>query len=465
VLSRGPGTPLWSLCPLRYLLMGLFDYLDHASSTKAHPLELLVTDLPTHVPHITPEHDVSFDFTTSFPSRKLLPTSQASPPLLTSIPLPLELVISIIEFACFDGFKLNEDLLRHCVLVCRAWSYPAQKLLFSQVTLRTRSACDSFLVAVSRSTKRGRILGDAVARLKVVLDHNHPYGLPQHSFGDAFTLCPNLYELNLALYGCATAGEDIVGLSNDERLRRPAPSFDDHTLSLLKSGPRITALHFSNWSENQYPFTQLLNIWPTLESLVISGTTPHAPSSIAEPLACSLKQLRMNFQTSPSIHFMNWLLHNSSRTLRILGFDREPSLHFLDYLIDTHGKYLRSLSLPSCPSHQHALAVQKCPQLRELCIENFAPCVHRNVFGTLEHIALGLDRNTILQPIIEIVRSSDALKVVTVNVWHGGDQHPQFSSLKVACAYRGVELRVTRDIQIFRLMMVCSFHYTYNLTD
>jgi hypothetical protein len=458
VLS-GPGTLLWSFksCLLRYLLMGLFDYLAHASSTDAQPLDL------AHEPRITPGHDVSFDFTTSFPSRKLPPIS--SPTLLTSIPLPLELVILIIEFACFDAFKVNEDLLRRCALVCRAWSHPAQKLLFSRVTLRTRSACDSFLAAVIRSTKHGRMLGDAVTRLKVVLDYNHPSGLPQHSFGDAFILCPNLYELNLALYGCATAGENMVGLSDNERLRRPAPAIDDHTLSLLKSGPRITALHFSNWSENQYFFIQLLNIWPTLESLVISGTTPQAPPSIAEPLACSLKQLRMNFQTSPSIHFMDWLLHNSSHTLRILGFDREPSLQFLDHLVDTHGKHLRSLSLPSCPSHQHTSTVQKCPQLRELCIENFAQCVYRKVSGTLEHIALGLDRNTILQPIIDIVRSSDALRVVTVNVWHDGDQHPQFSPLKVACAYRGVVLRVTRDIQVFRLLMVCSFHYPYSVAN
>ena len=407
------------------------------------------------------EQDVSFDFTTI----QKLP-SISSPRLLASksIPLPLELVISIIELACFDGFNPTETLLRHCSLVCRAWSYPAQKLLFSRVTLRTRTACDSFRATVTRSTTRGRMLGDAVTCLKVVLDHNHPFGLSEHAFGDAFNLCPNLYELNLALYGFAAPGEGKAGVLDIGRMRRPASAFDDHTLSLLKSGPKIAALHFSNWSENQHEsFTQLLMVWPTLKSLFISGTTPKLPSSIAEPLACSLERLRMNFQTSPSIDFMNWLLHNSSSTLRILEFDREPSAHFLDHLVDIHGPSLHSLSIPSCLSQRHILAVQKCPHLRELCIENLTTYikVYRKVFGTVEHIALGLDQNTVLQPIIETVRSSDALRVVTVHVWHGGYQHPQFSALKVACAYRGVVLRITKDIQLFRLMMVFHFKILY----
>jgi hypothetical protein len=441
--------------------MGFFN---DVLTTHAHPL---LPYLPTPVSRNTVEHGVSFDFTTCHPLQKLPSISSAR--LLAPIPLPLELAISIIEFAYFDGFNPNESLLRHCALVCRAWSYPAQKLLFNRVTLQTRTACDLFRAAVTRSSKRGRMLGDAVIRLKVVLDHNHPYGLSQHSFGDAFNLCPNLHELNLALYGCAAPGEDKVGVPDIERMRRHAPTFDDRTLSLLKSGPKIAALHFSNWSENQHSFTQLLTVWPTLKSLVISGTTPQTPSSIAEPLACSLEQLRMNFQTSPSVDFMNWLLHNSSSTLRILEFDREPSVHFLDYLVDVHGTGLHSLSIPSCQSQQHALAIEKCPQLRELCIENLTTYtkVYRKDSGTLEYIALGLDRNTVLQPIIETVRSSDALKVVTVHIWHGGDQHPQFSTLKVACAYRGVELRITKDIRVFRLMTVCSFPctFTWYLTD
>ena len=430
--------------------MGFFACLD-LSSTRAHPL---LNYLPTPLPCSTAGLDVSFDITT-FPPGKLPPTS--SPRLPSSIPLPLELVISIIEFACFDDFKLDETLLRQCALVCRAWSWPAQRLLFSRVTLQTQVACDSFCAAVIRSTKRGRMLGDTVIRMKVVLDHNHPHGLSQHSFGDAFTLCPHLYELNLALYGRATQGKDMVGVPDVESMRRPAPAFDNHTLSLLKSGPRITALHFSNWSENQHSLAQLLYAWPTLKALVIRGTTPQIPSSLAEPLACSLEQLRMNFQTSPSIDFTSWLLHSSFGTLRILEFEREPSAQFLEYVVDVHSTSLHSLSLPLCLSQTHALAVQRCLQLRELCIETPTTCikVYRKVLGTLEHVAFGLDRNTVLQPIIEAVRSNDALKVVTVNVWHDGDKHPQLSALKIACAYRGVELRITNDIQVFRLKVVC----------
>lgn len=426
-------------------------------------LDLLSTLAQTFLPYLptlscmrnTIQHDLSFNFTTCDDPKNLLPC------LPTPNPLPLELVTSIIQLACFDGSHHDETLLRHCALVCRAWSFPAQKMLFSRVTLRTRRACTSFHAAVTQSTMRGRMFRDAVIRLKVVLDHNHTHGVSELAFGEAFKLCPNLHELDLALYGHAVPGEAKAGHYVGP-MRRPAPTFDEHTLSLLKSGPKITSLHFSNWSDNHHSLAQLLPVWPTLKSLVICGTPPQTPSSITiEPLACSLEHLRMNFQTSPSIDFMNWLLHNSSGTLRILEFDREPLPRFLDHLTDRHGAGLHALSVPLCTSQQHTLAIQKCPQLRELCIEDLTTCIktYRKIFqaGTLEHIALGLDRNTILYPIIEIVRSSNMLKMITVNVWHGGDQHPQFSTLKVACAYRGVELRITKDIQVFRLLTVCSF--------
>lgn len=416
------------------------------------------TYLPSPVPNmlVSPreiEHHVSFDLRTSYRKMPSHPPHRSSRHS-TPVPLPLEVVLCIIEAAFYEDHEPDEDLLKSCALVCRAWSGLAQKLLFSRVTLRTQSACESFSGAVKRSTERGRALGNAVIRLRVVLDHNQPYGLTQQSFGLAFTMCPNLYELNIALYGCAAPGEDVVGIPDITRLRRPAPSFDDQTLSLLKSGPNITALQVSNWSENRHTVAQLLDLWPTLKSLSISGTPPQAPPDSPEPFPCSLEELRMNFQSPPSIDFMNWLLHNSLDTLRILDLEREPPTQLLDYLVNAHGHTLHSLSLPSLNDHTRVLL--KCQQLRELRIE--APGalgkLHKELPETLEHIAFGLDRNTALQPVLEAVRSNDSIKSVTVNLWNGGELHPQFSALKISCAYRGVELRVTSEIQTFRAMTV-----------
>lgn len=374
----------------------------------------------------------------------------------------MEIVLNIMEAAYYnDNLEPNDELLKHCALVCRDWSTPAQKLLFRSVTLRTQTAYLAFRHAVDRSAGRGRMLGDAVVRMRVVLDHNQPFHLSQRSFAHAVTLCPNLYELNLALYGCGAPGQDIVGVPDVSRMRRSAPSFDECSLALLKSGPRISALNFSNWSENSQSITQLLDVWPTLKSLAISGTPPQLSSASSEPFPCALEELRMNFQTAPSLDFMKWLLHNSTDSLRILELEREPSSALLDYLVESHGATLESLALPACGTHDHALAIQHCQQLRELKIENpwASPMVYRKLPQVLQHVALGLDRSTALQPVLEIVKSRESLKVVTVHVWEGGDFHPQLSALKIACAYRGIDLRMTRDVRVFRTMMVRIHSY------
>ncbi|KAJ7492296.1 hypothetical protein FB451DRAFT_1165414 [Mycena latifolia] len=366
--------------------------------------------------------------------------------------LPLEVVLHIIEDAHYDDHHARAQFLKQCALVCRDWSVPAQKLLFSSVSLTSQRAGAAFIAAVDRATPRGRMFGDAVLRLRVVLDHNQPFGLSQHSFAHAVTACPNLSELNLALYGCASPGKDVVGLPDVLRMRRPAPSFNDSTLDLLRAGSRITALQFSNWSENHHSITQLLDVWPSLKSLTVSGTPPKLPSTSLGPFPCALEELRMNFQTSPSVDFMKWLLHNSTASLRVLELEREPSSELLEYLVDAHRETLRSLALPSCTSHAQAHAVHKCTQLRELRVENpwSTPLLYKRLPAGVQHVALAVDQDSGLPPVLETVRSGEALKAVTLQVWDSGERHPLLPALKLACAYRGIELTITQDIRQFR---------------
>ncbi|KAJ7204348.1 hypothetical protein GGX14DRAFT_646704 [Mycena pura] len=368
--------------------------------------------------------------------------------------LPLEIVINIIEEAYHSDAQLGTRarFLQQCALVCRDWSFPAQKLLFSNIVLTTRTSCAAFLAAVDRSTPRGRMLGDAVVRLKVVLDHNQPFGLSQESFAHAVSACPNLFELNLALFGCASPGKDVVGLPDVLRMRRPAPSFEDATLDRLRTGPQIRALQFSNWSENQHSIIQLLDVWPSLESLAVSGTPPKLlPTSLA-PFPCALKEFRMNVQTSPSVDFMKWLLHNSAQSLRVLELEREPSSELLDFLVEAHQGTLRSLALPACTTHDHAQAVHKCQQLQELRVENpwVTPVLYRPLPTDLRHLALAIDQDTGLQSVLDAVRTSESLKTVTLQVWDSGERNPQLPVLKLACAYRGIDLKIIKDIQLFR---------------
>lgn len=434
--------------------MGFFDFLHELTTTRPQPHRHPDALLKFFTTPKAIQHDVSFDLTTTISY-----SSSNAPPYYTPRPsgrplsaMPLELVLSIIEAACSDDE--HNSFLSSCALVCRAWSSAAQKLLFRYVTLRTQSAFEPFSRAVDRSTAHGRVLGDAVRRLHVVLDHNQPSSLHQHSFALAFTMCPNLCELNLALYGCAAPGVDIVGAPDILRMRRPAPSFDAHTLSLLKSGPKITTLQFSNWSENQQSIVQLLDVWPSIKSLSIGGTLPQIPPNSPEPFSCALEELRLNFQTSPSIDFMKWLLHSSAGTLRGLDFERDPSTDLLDFLTRAHGLTLQSMALPVYSSTEHALSVNRCTRLRTLRTDHPStqPLLYKRLPESLEHVAIGLDRDTALQPVIDIVKTRDTLKAVTVHLWRGGEKHKLLNVLKIACAYRGIDLRMSDDVNTFRTL-------------
>lgn len=389
------------------------------------------------------------------PASSMAPTrSPAHPQTATALHIPLELILSFIESASSSvGDEDRVDLLQSCSLVCRSWSTAAQKLLFASVTLRTQRSFESFMSAVDRSTIHGRILGDAVTRLHVVLDHNQPSGLHQHSFALAVTVCPNLHELDISLYGCAEPVKDIVGNQDVSRLRRTAPSFDEHTLSLLKSGPNIKALRVNNWSDNQHSYFQLLDVWSSLQFLSIGGTSPQNLQDSPSPFLSKLHEVRFNFQTAPSLGFVKWLLHNSVSSLRVLRFDRDPCCDLFQYLTDIHGPQLYSISFPSLSSSDLAHSLQKCNQLRELRTEtpSSSTIVYKHIPEHLEHLAFGLDRDSPLTSVIDLVKSRNALKAITVQVWDGGNQHSLLTPLKIACAYRGVDLLLTNNLTTFRI--------------
>ncbi|KAK2464759.1 hypothetical protein APHAL10511_003177 [Amanita phalloides] len=363
--------------------------------------------------------------------------------------------MTILEHMYYShNLQVDTTVLKSCSLICRTWSLAAQKLLFRSATLQSQKALESFLDAVDRSTQRGRTLGDAVRYLHVIMDYNQPLGIHQHAFALCVSTCPGLTGLNLSLYGSAAPGMDLVGLPDESRMKRPAPLFDEQTIQLLTSGPEITALEFSNWSDNEQTTTQLLRVWPNLKSLSISGTVPQLAATPSDPPPYTLERLRLNFQTPPSNDYMRWLLHNSAETLRVLEFDREPSAEMLEYLLTGHGSTLHTLSLPSLSSPEQASAVRKCSQLRELRTEkpSVLPIAYRRLPESLEHMAFGIDKDSVLHAVLDAVKSKTSLKMVTVLVWAGGDSHHQLSKLKIGCAWQGVDLTMTSDIRLFRLM-------------
>jgi hypothetical protein len=411
--------------------MGLMNLIDRLCTSKA------------------PEHHVSFDLQTANQSS----SSRRSIQLVDhSVHLPMEVVIGILEAAYYDDdLQANRALLLSCSLVCKDWCTTAQNFLFRDVTLRTQEAYRAFTRAVDPSTARGKMLGETVVRLHVSLDPNQPRQLRPQSFARAVTYCPNIYELQVTQYANHALQVDV----DADRHRTPAPSFDAHTLSLLRAGPRITALRFDNWSEDSQAVSSLLDVYPSIQYLSISGTEP---TRLPMPFTGALKELRMNFSSEPSIEFTDSLLLNSRGSLTALELEREPSTALLKHLVHYHGETLESVSVPVCGAFDHAIALKQCAKMRELRIESpwVSPMVFKHLPEGVEHIAIGVDAGTALQPVIDAVKSKEALKAVTVQVWEGGDAHPQFCTLKVACAFRGIELRTTRDVRVFREMIVSS---------
>jgi hypothetical protein len=420
------------------------------------------------------QEPVTLDLTTKYPPKQRQSTCTTTNTTTTIAPLtapkpvhiPIEIVIHILEAAYFDiNLEQDSQLLANCSRVCRDWTEVAQRLLFRNVTIRSGSSFNAFRAAVDRSTPRGCSKGNAVARLRVVLDHNHPDKLSYENFTEAMRLCPNLYELDLSLYGYGKSGGAGIGNNADSaNSTRVTPLFTGAMLGHLRSGPKISALRFSNWSDNDDITCQLLDLWPSLSVVALRGRPPRVPATSTDsashllPYRGALREVRLNFQNSPKLDFMKWLLQNSSQSLRVLELEREPASELLEYVVQEHSASLQSLSLPACGSHEQAAAVLQCAQLKEFKVENpwASPSLLRKLPKTLEHIAFGVDKDTPLHVIAETIKTRDEVKAVTAHLWDGEEAQCMLSGLKKVCATKGIELVCTTNIQRFRATVVCT---------
>ncbi|KAI0697674.1 hypothetical protein BC835DRAFT_1337358 [Cytidiella melzeri] len=367
--------------------------------------------------------------------------------------IPIEVVIHILTYAG-DGEDetTKKNLLTSSALVCKDWSFAAQELLFRQVTLRSEMAFNSFQIAVHSASPRGRALASAVKRMHCIVDAKQPRGLSMNAFAKAVAMCTNLQCLHLALFSIPASSGHIAIAAGEARSTSSTSAFSTDVLSTLRDASRISTLRFDNWSDDESALVQLLDSFPSVTALAISGKTPSPPSPLFEPFHCALQEVRLNFQTAPSIGFLEWLLHNSKGTLRALEFQREPSVALLEYLVTEHCDTLESLALPACASQEGVSLLARCVQLRELRLENawVAPGVRRLLPAALERLAIAVDKETPLQPVVQAIKRSTALSSITLQLWADGERHPQLAAVKIACATRGIELKVMRDIRVFR---------------
>lgn len=437
--------------------MHIFDFFTEFASTAwawsalPVPQSMSKEDIPPVKPA---PHNLSFNLERA-PSYSSFTTATSSGASATRpIRMPLELVLLIIE-ATSEGGQPDAATLKACSLVCKEWSAATQKLLFRSVTLDNLSAFESFQKAVEPTTEQGALLGNSVRELKVVLDYSQPEHLSQHAVGRVVNMCPNLDSLDISLYG-----QNVPDDEDESRHRRSAPSFDGHTLSLLRSGPQIKYLSFINSTDNHECLYQLLDLWPSIRRLSLGGVAPQLSREGVLPYQVKLEALKMNFQTPPSMDFMNWLLSSSTDTLRSVTFERDPCPDLVDLLIDSFSPTLRSLAIPSSASCELAKRFEHLgrskgsavgPQLEFLRMDQpkINPLMFKALPSTIRHLAFGVDRDTPLQPVIELVKTRSALEEVTIRLWNGGETHRLLPALKIACAYRGIEFRSEKDATMY----------------
>ncbi|TEB38609.1 hypothetical protein FA13DRAFT_1724530 [Coprinellus micaceus] len=416
-------------------------------------------------------HALALDFT---PSSWSSPASSYATPMTSApsstpsrVQMPLELILAIIEIAAESDPIASTHLLKTCTL--------------GQYT--------SFVRSVSKGTPKARVLKEAVRSLKVTIDYAHPSPISQRAFAHAVSVCTNLRDLDVSVYGSSMGGAgQVVGEVDEARLRRHAPSFSEDTLNALRTGPKIESLALRNWTENHSILHQLLSVYTSISSLSLSGSTPSAPPTSAS-WSGVLASLHLNVQTAPTPEFLSWLLSGTSTasSLRHLAFEREPCAEFFEWVMHACGRDLRSLSVPSLPapsipalphSNSHSTApstsispspastsppgstsagsssplgeiaeggpcgIEICERLEVLCMDR--PHLNANALKsvphTVRHVVLGLDKDTSIPPVVELVKTRRGLGRVTMRMWSGGEGHRVLPILRIACATRGVEL-------------------------
>ncbi|KAA1471624.1 hypothetical protein DENSPDRAFT_850351 [Dentipellis sp. KUC8613] len=391
----------------------------------------------------------------------------------TSLPqINTDVLYLILEHATADT-DTNTDaaLLRACALVSRAWSHPAQSLLFRTLSLRSERACATFIETVT-SGARGARLADNVRTLQVLLDPAQPGCLRAATFARAFSVCRNVSTLDIALYSAPSASQSALDVDIARTTKRPS-SFDAETLALL-AAPRtraVTKLAFANWTGADGTcgeFFQLLALLPDVTHLALRGAAPVLPPDVT-PYAGAIEELELNVDPAASPALFTYLLNPTASTpaLRSLTFARQPTPELLDVLLAAHGAGLTALAIPSlptkCPPELQRL-FGYVPVLKRLEVRDAwagAALFRRALPARVKEVAIGVDELTPLHVLVEYLRRRKAgegagagegevrkpLESVTLLLAQGGRAHPLIPVLRRACDAEGVELGIVNALK------------------
>jgi hypothetical protein len=357
-----------------------------------------------------------------------------------------ELLFHVLENGYYaPSGKPDYKHLRACALVCRAWSGPAQSLLFCSVTKLRDHNIHTFHAALLSSAAQGRPLGNCVRTLDMLTSGVNGKSYDISIVVELLQACPQLYELALGFYGIGLEGEIL------ERLRVAGQGLK--ALSLVYYGTESPILY------------HLLSIWPNIQFLKIDLAS-HGTSLPWDITAAPMLQSNANDAgefarqngagvclysltsvMAPAPEVLTWLLASSVNSLRVLDLQRVPPLTEL-HIFARHAPRLRSLRVRSYNEDTVAL-LHMCTALEELVLyglelpprcplaPNLPPA---NAIQHLSFTIQAYSRRVTLQPIIDAVDALPNLKVLTCNKSVRRLQYKEYEILEGRCRIKGVEV-------------------------
>jgi hypothetical protein len=274
-------------------------------------------------------------------------------------PLPTELLFNI-----FDAVHESNDIqsLLSCALLSRGTYHHVKSLLYKNVVIASRESFFAFEDALSG---HNAILPCLVSSLSVHLNFDSPFGLTEFHLARLVTLCPNISSISISITGCEPVfAQPLQALGAKDR---PAPSLSHRTVKLLTQSHKISSLSISNWSDNAEILLQLLQIWPDISKLSVSGTIPLIPDSIPKSFRFpKLESMSMSVQSSPSVSTLQRLLLNSLETsLKELNLFTEAGSEVAEIFTSSDLASIQSLRISS-DDDTVAAVIKKCRSLKTL---------------------------------------------------------------------------------------------------
>ena len=357
----------------------------------------------------------------------------------------------------------NYKHLKACALVCRAWSGPAQSLLFRSVLwLRDRNIY-VFHAALLSSAARGRALGGCVQTLDMTISPVSQSSLAIHRKLNIPACntqgCSPLVAVAL-LQACPHIHELVLDFHRAD--------LDQETLEKLKvAGRRLERLSLAcyGWQPLIIPF-DLLRIWPNIRFLKIrsglSSPWRHTGTSLMPQSASDTKELADKSVTQISLYHLTltvpiepdalaWLLASSVDSLCILDLPVPLYLEERNFLA-RHVPQLHSLCSLRLSRYDNdtITLLRLCTSLEELVFRRFhLPPLYplaSNLPPTIQRLAftIGIYKCRVtLQPIIDAVDTLPNHKVLTFNqnVWR--QHHEEYAILEWRCKRKGAKVVVS----------------------